>query len=102
MKTSALKTLIAAAAIALAAGCATTETGTMSGGAEPSVMEQSLGKDEIVAAQNALKKAGFFPGEVTGKIDDETVKAVRNYQLGNRLAVTGILDEPTLKKLMVR
>ncbi|MCG3119376.1 MAG: hypothetical protein ALAOOOJD_01768 [bacterium] len=62
----------------------------------------NLNKDEIMALQNALIKAGDYKGVATGKIDKATETALRQYQTTNKLKVTGWPDRETLDKLGVQ
>jgi len=49
--------------------------------------------------QRALAKAGYYRGELTGKLDDETGAALRKFQGDNHLAKTGAPDQDTVKAL---
>ena len=63
----------------------------------------SLLADETVQkAQKSLEKAGFYHGKGSGVYDSETSAAVTRYQIRNGLAITGKLDAETLKALRVR
>jgi Putative peptidoglycan binding domain len=53
----------------------------------------------IRQAQQRLQAAGFDPGPADGQLGPRTVKALRNYQVKRKLAVTGQLDDPTRKAL---
>lgn len=55
--------------------------------------------DRIREIQSALQREGAFPGEPTGKWDDATVNAMKNYQDKNGLNATGKIDALTLQKL---
>lgn len=50
-------------------------------------------------AQEALNRAGVGPIDPDGNAGPQTAEAVTKYQTKNGLAVTGLLDEPTLAKL---
>jgi peptidoglycan hydrolase-like protein with peptidoglycan-binding domain len=58
--------------------------------------------NDISTAQQKLKDAGFYYGEITGKSDTETSAAIRRYQIRNGLKVTGNLDAETRKSLGLR
>ena len=53
------------------------------------------------SVQQALKDEGFYYGEVTGNKDGDTTAAIRRYQIRNGLQITGDLNEETLKALGV-
>jgi peptidoglycan hydrolase-like protein with peptidoglycan-binding domain len=56
--------------------------------------------DEAIAkAQQALKDQGFYYGEVTGEKNTATGDAIRRYQIRNGLAITGELNDETLRLL---
>ena len=55
--------------------------------------------DRIKEIQTALQRQGAYDGEPTGKWDDATVEALRNYQDKNGLSPTGKIDALTLEKL---
>lgn len=56
---------------------------------------------KIESVQQALKDEGFYYGEVTGNKDAETSAAIRRYQIRSGLQITGDLDDETLKALGV-
>jgi len=49
--------------------------------------------------QTALQREGAYQGEPTGKWDDATTEAMKNYQDKNGLSPTGKIDALTLEKL---
>ena len=55
----------------------------------------------IESVQQALKDEGFYYGEVTGNKDADTTAAIRRYQIRNGLQITGELNDETLKSLGV-
>jgi peptidoglycan hydrolase-like protein with peptidoglycan-binding domain len=55
--------------------------------------------DRVREIQSALQREGAYPGEPTGKWDDATVNAMKNYQDKNGLNATGKIDALTLQKL---
>jgi lipoprotein-anchoring transpeptidase ErfK/SrfK len=50
----------------------------------------------VLAAQVALDRAGFSPGELDAAAGTNTRRALRAYQENTRLTVTGEIDEPTV------
>ena len=56
-------------------------------------------KEQIVSAQRMMKQRGIFSGAETGKSDEDTRAALRNYQERNGLKVTGTLNAATLQKM---
>jgi len=55
--------------------------------------------DRIKEIQSALQRDGSYQGTPTGKWDDATVEAMKNYQDKNGLTATGKIDALTLNKL---
>jgi peptidoglycan hydrolase-like protein with peptidoglycan-binding domain len=55
--------------------------------------------ERISEIQEALAKKGMFAGTPTGKWDDSTVDAMKQFQTANGLSPSGKLDAPTLQKL---
>ncbi|MDT4896650.1 MAG: putative peptidoglycan binding domain [Acidobacteriota bacterium] len=58
-------------------------------------------KDQIKQAQAILKQRGFYAGEQTGKLDDDTRGGLKQYQKAENLKVTGTLNKITLEKMNV-
>ncbi len=50
-------------------------------------------------AQQMLKDAGLYQGEITGYKNPETTEALRKYQEQNGLKVTGTLNNETREKM---
>jgi peptidoglycan hydrolase-like protein with peptidoglycan-binding domain len=60
----------------------------------------SLRADQTTAdVQRALKEQGFYYGDVTGRKSEDTMAAIRRYQIRNGLQVTGEIDAETLRSL---
>lgn len=57
-------------------------------------------KETIKSAQRTLREKGLFLGFVDGRMDSQTMRAVKNFQKQNDMEVTGKLDDKTLKALM--
>jgi peptidoglycan hydrolase-like protein with peptidoglycan-binding domain len=53
----------------------------------------------IVEIQQALAREGFYQGEPTGKWDDSTVTAMKNFQQAKGLQPTGKIEALSLQKL---
>jgi peptidoglycan hydrolase-like protein with peptidoglycan-binding domain len=58
-------------------------------------------KDQIKQAQKILKDRGFYAGEETGKLDDDTRAGLKKYQAAESLKVTGTLNKVTLEKMSI-
>jgi peptidoglycan hydrolase-like protein with peptidoglycan-binding domain len=58
-------------------------------------------KDQIKQAQAILKQRGFYAGEQTGKLDDDTRSGLKQYQKAESLKVTGTLNKVTLEKMNI-
>ena len=56
-------------------------------------------KDQIQQAQKILKDRGFYTGEQTGKLNDDTRAGLKKYQAAENLKVTGTLNKITLEKM---
>lgn len=52
-----------------------------------------------LAAQVALDRAGFSPGEIDGRPGANTTRALQGFQESRSIAATGRLDEPTIAAL---
>ena len=56
-------------------------------------------KDQIKQAQKILKDRGFYAGEQTGKLDDDTRAGLKKFQAAENIKVTGTLNKVTLEKM---
>lgn len=63
---------------------------------------EPYGPETIEKVQQALKAAGLFQREVTGILDEETMKAVGEFQRSNQLTVSGVPSPATRKLLLKR
>lgn len=66
---------------------------------EPKEIKQELPKDRKKQIQIALKKAGFDPGPIDGKIGKKTRKAIREFQKAKGLKVDGVVGEKIWQEL---
>ena len=53
----------------------------------------------VESAQQKLKDAGFYYGEINGQKDADTTAAIRRYQIRNGLQITGELNAETQRSL---
>ena len=58
-------------------------------------------KDQIQQAQKILKNRGFYGGEQTGKLDDDTRAGLKKYQTAENIKITGTLNKVTLEKMAI-
>lgn len=58
-------------------------------------------KDQIMQAQAILKERSLYTGEQTGKLDDPTRAALKEYQKAEGLKATGTLNKDTLVKMNI-
>lgn len=57
--------------------------------------------DQIKQAQAILKQRGFYAGEQTGKLEEDTRAGLKKYQEAEGLKVTGTLNKATLEKMAI-
>ncbi len=55
----------------------------------------------VTRVQEALKTAGLYQGEISGKLDEETMQALGEFQKQNGLGVTGI-PTPKTRALLLK
>ncbi len=55
--------------------------------------------DRAKQIQTALKKAGFYTGEIDGKLGPRTKKAIKAFQKSKGLTADGVVDAKTWKEL---
>ncbi|TYR76582.1 S41 family peptidase [Rossellomorea vietnamensis] len=63
-------------------------------------LKESDLSDQVKAAEEMLKAAGYEPGKTDGFFDDQTTEAVRSFQEAEDLEVTGTLNSESILKLM--
>lgn len=68
-------------------------------GPQEKEIKEALPKDRKKQIQFALKKAGFDPGPIDGKLGKNTRKAIRQFQKANGLKADGIVGRRTWEKL---
>ncbi len=51
--------------------------------------------DEITGCQGRLQNLGYYKGDITGSLDDDTAEAIRQFQQDAGLDITGEADEAT-------
>ena len=104
-KNTIVLTLCAVVAGASLAFAAEPATGGAAVKAKPAVHHKTathqMSKDDTMAVQNALAKAGLFPGRADGAWNAATTNALKDYQKANGLKVTGLADHETLTRLGV-
>jgi lipid-binding SYLF domain-containing protein len=62
--------------------------------------DMSLGRDDVMQIQRALRDWEYNPGAVNGMMSPETKQAIREFQLLNGLPATGVPDEATRSSLL--
>lgn len=84
------------------AGSGVSTTNTVSGG-RPSVstkrIEVEIDSARVTQIQQALATRGFFSGEPTGVYDEGTIEAMRQFQMSQKIDVTGYPTAQSLKRL---
>jgi peptidoglycan hydrolase-like protein with peptidoglycan-binding domain len=58
-------------------------------------------KDQIKQAQALLKQRGFYAGEQTGQLNDDTRAGLKQFQAAEKIKVTGTLNKITLEKMNI-
>ena len=102
-----LLTAIFAASLCLSAGAAAAQNTNTSAPAANANATKKRGpvfratKEQIKQAQAILKQRGFYAGEQTGKLDDDTRAGLKKYQEAEGLKVTGTLNKVTLEKMNI-
>ena len=66
---------------------------------EAKALEQATTPAQVTQAQEALKKASEYLGEVNGKLDAVTVNSIEAFQRAHGLRGDGILDDKTQRAL---
>ncbi len=61
--------------------------------------KEELERETAATLQKNLKALGLYNGDITSKIDDLTIEALKAFQEKENLGVTGTLDKETLAKL---
>ncbi|MFH0876744.1 MAG: peptidoglycan-binding domain-containing protein [Candidatus Omnitrophota bacterium] len=80
-----------------------TQNATISASAETTMPTQipaaAIKIPTKIEIQSALKNAGFYAGDVDGKLGPKTKEAIENFQKSNGLAVDGKVGSETWNKL---
>jgi peptidoglycan hydrolase-like protein with peptidoglycan-binding domain len=66
----------------------------------PEQPNQASSSEFIKGGQRELKRAGYDPGAIDGKIGPSTRSALQRFQEAHGLRTTGEFDIPTLTKLI--
>jgi peptidoglycan hydrolase-like protein with peptidoglycan-binding domain len=56
-------------------------------------------RDKIMQAQIALKKAGFYKGDIDGRSGPQTKEAVKVFQRSKRLSPDGVIGAKTWEEI---
>jgi N-acetylmuramoyl-L-alanine amidase len=64
-------------------------------------MPSGIPTERVIEIQTALSRIGYYEGPPSGQWDEMTVEAMKQFQVANRLAATGLPSASTLKKLGV-
>ena len=62
-------------------------------------LSPALSPADITSAQQMLTEGGFYTGEISGRLDEGTARAVRHFQLFAGMNGSGVLDEATFAAL---
>lgn len=73
--------------------------GMMNEGQRQGMMGVNLNREQIREAQRLLNECGIKAGAADGIYGTQTRTAIREFQQSQKLAVTGTLDDPTLRAL---
>jgi peptidoglycan lytic transglycosylase len=63
--------------------------------------QTQMSQDEIRQVQERLKELGYYDGAIDGVYGPQTAEAVREYQRGQGLAVTGSVNQETAQTLQI-
>ena len=54
---------------------------------------------DIKKIQSLLRKAGFYKGEIDGKVGPQTIKAIKQFQRSKKLKESGVINVKTWEEL---
>ena len=100
-----LLTVVLSLLFACSLASATQSTNSSSSGSTAAAAKKKRGpvfranKDQVKQAQGILKDRGFYTGEPTGKLDNNTRAGLKKYQTAETIKVTGTLNRVTLEKM---
>ena len=77
----------------------TTQSGTTRDAAVVREENRAMSTENWREVENFLAQRGYNPGRVDGVEDDQTRQAILNFQRGNKLKATGVLDNQTLLQM---
>jgi peptidoglycan hydrolase-like protein with peptidoglycan-binding domain len=78
------------------------KTETASGSAEKKPPIFRATKEQVTQAQTLLKEKGFYSGDASGKLDEDSREGLRKYQATIGIKVTGTLNRETLEKMSIQ
>jgi peptidoglycan hydrolase-like protein with peptidoglycan-binding domain len=93
------KTTSKSSEVSATSGSKTRKTSSKKGRKKKERGQQAPTADRISEIQTAFSKEGSYSGTPSGKWDDATIAAMRNFQSAHGLNPSGKLDAPTLTKL---
>ena len=100
-----LLTIVLSLLFASSLASAAQNTNSSSSGSTAAVAKKKRGpvfranKDQVKQAQGILKDRGFYTGEPTGKLDNDTRAGLKKYQTAETIKATGTLNRATLEKM---
>jgi peptidoglycan hydrolase-like protein with peptidoglycan-binding domain len=100
-----LLTVVLSLLFACSLASATQNTNSSSNGSSTAAAKKKRGpvfrasKDQVKQAQGILKDRGFYTGEPTGKLDNDTRAGLKKYQTAETIKATGTLNRATLEKM---
>jgi peptidoglycan hydrolase-like protein with peptidoglycan-binding domain len=83
-------------------GALNNNNGNSNNDAEAAAREEALNLNPVLRRliESRLASLGFNPGDIDGRFDRRTRRAIADYQSRSRLTSTGFMDQPTLARLL--